>query len=431
VAIKSLHPQFAKDDALRAMLLDEATLTARIRHPNVVPTLDVVCDSDRVLLVMEYFEGIDLSILERAEVPAPVAAAIVGDVLLGLHAAHELCDDKGRPLSVVHRDVSPANVLVGVDGVARVLDFGVAKAASRRHVTQNQTVRGKLRYMSPEHLRGEAVDRRSDIYAVGVVLWELLAGRPLFESTNDAELARKIVRGKEDPPSRYSSEELSEALDRVVLKAIAVDRGARWATAQEMGKALTDALTAASRADVAARVKELGRSELDARARLVRGEGKRASAAEPEAAAVAAALTKSISRAAIAPARVPKRVALIGAGALAGAVLVGAGFIVGSRSAKATSVDPPASASAAVAAPPVASASAPQAPIAPASVSPSVPTPAALASSRSASGESNAGPPPAARPAPPTRRVKPSVDCSVPYSVDAKGNRHYNPESVE
>ena len=238
VAIKSMHPQFAKDEGFRAMFLDEASLTSRIRHPNVVPTLDIVVADSKVLLVMEYVDGVSLSTLVRAARAAGkplqlnVAVAIVVDALHGLHAAHELLDEDGQPLSVVHRDISPQNIHVGSDGHARVLDFGVAKAASRRYVTQSGEVKGKISYMSPEQLCGETVDRRTDIYAAGVVLWEVLTGHRLFDGTNEGEVVRKVLEGKLDPPSFRSDVELPLALDELVMKALAPKPELRFDTAE-------------------------------------------------------------------------------------------------------------------------------------------------------------------------------------------------------
>src|SRR4030088_3091893 len=160
VAIKSLHPQYAKDPDFVAMFLDEARLAARIAHPNVVPTLDVVSQGDDLLLVMEYVRGSALSRLVRPltqkgeRMPQRIAGSIVSGVLRGLHAAHEAKSEIGEPLDIVHRDVSPQNVLVGTDGIARVLDFGVAKAAGRCYTTRDGNIKGKVPYMAPEQLEG-------------------------------------------------------------------------------------------------------------------------------------------------------------------------------------------------------------------------------------------------------------------------------------
>jgi serine/threonine-protein kinase len=428
-AVKSLHPQFAKDEEFRTMLLEEAALTARLRHPNVVSTLDVVSSDRRLLLIMEYFEGVALAELAKRgrtdakPLPAQVAAAIVGDALRGLHAAHELRDDRGSALGVVHRDVSPQNIHVGIDGAARVLDFGIAKAAGRRRVTQTGEVRGTLGYMSPEHVRGDAVDRRSDVYAAGVVLWELLAGRRFFESKNDVDLARKILTGKSDPPSLFSSEELTEGLDHVVLKAIALDREERWATAEDMARALAEAIAASARDEVAALVKERGKSAIEGAARLARGEGTAELASEPEPRAVADVLTKSLTMGpqGARPRRLRGGVALLGASAVVCAAVTGAVFVHETRSASARATDGD---------------TAPRS-LAPTESTPASPVPSAASAAPSPTPQASSTPRASAvlrgTPAHPPagRRTKPNVDCSVPYTVDTDGVRHYNRECLE
>src|SRR3984885_9026799 len=190
VAIKRLHAQYAKDPDFFAMLLDEGRLAASIHHPNVVATLDVVASGDDLFVVMEYLHGAPLNTILRdtvrrgERIPPPVAAAIVAGALRGLHAAHEARDAGGALLGVVHRDVSPQNILVGVDGTARVLDFGIAKARGRAHATATGQIKGKFAYMPPEQLHGEELDRRADVYAAGVVLWESLVGGRLFLGTD-------------------------------------------------------------------------------------------------------------------------------------------------------------------------------------------------------------------------------------------------------
>src|SRR5437588_9653608 len=187
VAIKRLHPQFAKDPEFVTMFLDEARLCGRIRHPNVVPTLDVVTVEGEIFIVMEYVAGEALSKLLKTAwsrgvaMPPRVAATIVSSILHGLHAAHVAKDEHGRELGIVHRDVSPQNILVGGDGTSRVLDFGVAKARGRLQTTRDGQVKGKIAYMPPEQLSGGAVTRQSDIYAASVVRWEALAGRRLLD----------------------------------------------------------------------------------------------------------------------------------------------------------------------------------------------------------------------------------------------------------
>src|SRR5215472_13646045 len=178
VAIKRLHAHFAKDPEFVAMFLDEARLAARVVHPNVVPTLDVVALDGELFLVMEYVQGEALSRLWRAlrerdeRIPHRVVASCLTGVLHGLHAAHVATSERGEPLGIAHRDVSPQNVLVGMDGISRVLDFGISKASGRIQITREGRVKGKTGYMSPEQLSGGAVDRRTDIYSASVVLWE-------------------------------------------------------------------------------------------------------------------------------------------------------------------------------------------------------------------------------------------------------------------
>ena len=175
VAIKRLHRQYAQDPDFVAMFLDEARLVARIRHPNVVPTLDVTVTDGELFLVMEYIPGESLTRLiregtSRSDRMQPnVAATIIAGVLHGLHAAHEARGERNEPLGIVHRDVSPQNVLVGTDGAPRVLDFGVAKAAGRLQTTREGQLKGKLAYMAPEQFEGIAT-RASDVYSASVVL---------------------------------------------------------------------------------------------------------------------------------------------------------------------------------------------------------------------------------------------------------------------
>ena len=209
VAIKRLHANFATDPEFVAMFLDEARLAARIRHPNVVPTLDVVATHGEVFIVLEYVAGESLAKLWRAHhdkgeiVPIPFSMAIMAHTLHGLHAAHEVTDEHGEPLGMVHRDVSPQNVIVGTDGIARVLDFGVAKAAGRLQETGDSgALKGKLAYMAPEQLTGRSVSRQTDIYAASVILWELLTGKRLVDGDNDAQRAAKVLSAVETQESR-------------------------------------------------------------------------------------------------------------------------------------------------------------------------------------------------------------------------------------
>jgi len=242
LAIKRLHPPYAKDPEFVSMLLDEARLAARIRHPNVVQTLDVLEQDGELFVMLEYVHGESLSRLERAAesaqepIPIPVIAAIGAGFLHGLHAAHEATDDRGRPLGLVHRDISPQNVLVGRDGFARVLDFGVAKAAGRMRATREGEIKGKLAYMAPEHLHG-TVTRRSDIYAAGVVLWELIASRRLFDDAPDlAELFAGVSPAPERPGLERA--DVPAELESVVMRALRHDPEERFESAREMALAI-------------------------------------------------------------------------------------------------------------------------------------------------------------------------------------------------
>jgi serine/threonine protein kinase len=273
VAIKRLHPYYAKDPDFRSMFIDEARLAARIRHNNVVQTLDVVSSDDELFLVMELIQGESLARLLRnapagVRPPHPVVVSIMAGVLHGLHAAHEAIDEKGRPLGIVHRDVSPQNVLVGTDGVARVLDFGVAKATGRLQTTRDGQIKGKLAYMAPEQLRGE-VTRRTDIYAAAVVLWESLTGTRLFKADDEREIVSKILFAEPKPPSAVRGD-VDPALDEIVMRALAPDPGARFPTAREMALALEERVSIATVSQVGAWVERAGDSALAQRIDLVR-----------------------------------------------------------------------------------------------------------------------------------------------------------------
>jgi eukaryotic-like serine/threonine-protein kinase len=272
VAIKQLHPQFARSPEFVAQFLDEAQLTARIRHPNVVSVLDVVAREGELFVIMEFVEGEPLSRLVRfaqAPLPIPIASAILVQVLLGLHAAHEATTENGEPLEIVHRDVSPQNILVGVDGTSHILDFGVAKAASRVHTTENGQIKGKLSYMAPEQLRGADLDRRVDVFAAGIVLWELLAGQRLFARSDPGATVTAVLAGDIKPPSQFRPE-VSAALDALVLKALAPVVEQRFASAREMAIALENCAPPASSLKVSAWVESVAGDSLKERAQRLR-----------------------------------------------------------------------------------------------------------------------------------------------------------------
>jgi serine/threonine protein kinase len=273
VAVKRLHPHLARDMDFVAMFLDEARLAARVAHANVVSTLDVVSLASELFLVLEYIKGESLANLLKASVakgskpPVAVAVALVVDTLNGLHAAHEAKDETGAPLSLVHRDVSPQNILVGADGVSRVLDFGVAKAAMRLQTTREGQLKGKLPYMPPEQISGTAT-RASDVYAAAVALWETLACARLFKARTDAQLIHTVMTMEVPPPSRVRPEVPPE-LDRVVLKGLARDPKDRFATAHDMAVALDACVRPASANQVARWLEDLAGPALEARSALV------------------------------------------------------------------------------------------------------------------------------------------------------------------
>lgn len=274
VVIKRMKAELAENNEFVEMFVDEARLASRVQHPNVVSTLDVVRDGKELFIVMEYVHGRSLdeliatSQLRGEKIPPRIVSALGVQALLGLHAAHEATSDGGDPLSLVHRDFSPHNVLVDVDGAARVVDFGVAKAAQKLHKTRDGQVKGKWAYMSPEQVEGIDLDRRSDIFAAGIVLWEALTCRRLFHHENPARIATDIVYKDAPPPSKHAGACPPE-LDAVVLKALQKEPEARYATAKDMAKALREAQAPTDVLDVASWLEEIAGPDLEARAEQV------------------------------------------------------------------------------------------------------------------------------------------------------------------
>ena len=254
VAIKRLHAQFAKDPEFVAMFLDEARIAARVRHANVVATLDVVVLKGELFVVMDYVQGESLAQLwktakkKKERIPPRIFASILCGALHGLHAAHEAKNERGEPLGIVHRDISPQNVLVGVDGTARVLDFGVAKASGRIQNTREGHLKGKIAYMAPEQIRG-SVSRASDVYAAAIVAWEALTGKRLFACADEVSTMAKVIEARADPPSQVAPG-VPDAFDAVILKGLAVDVADRYATAREMALALEKCAGVASPSEV-------------------------------------------------------------------------------------------------------------------------------------------------------------------------------------
>ncbi|MCU0673296.1 MAG: serine/threonine protein kinase [Myxococcota bacterium] len=249
VALKRIHPHLARDPRFATMFLDEARIAARIHHPNVCGVHEFGEVEGVYYLTMPYLVGEPLHrVLREAASTTPalrderpwMISRLVVDACEGLHAAHELRDEAGQLLEVVHRDVSPQNLLVGYDGSARVLDFGVASARHRHYRTSTGEVKGKFAYLAPEQLEGKTADRRVDVWALGVVLWEGLAGRRLFARENMAASVRAVSQDPIPPLSDFV--DLPDEIQRVVDRALARDRDARYATAREMGRDLLHAL---------------------------------------------------------------------------------------------------------------------------------------------------------------------------------------------
>jgi eukaryotic-like serine/threonine-protein kinase len=290
VALKLTHAHLRDELGYCGDLIEEAKLGVRVRHANVVATVDVGEDPCGVYLVMEYVEGESLSGLLRlsaatgSALPVPIGIRILLDALAGLHAAHELTDESGASLGLVHRDFSPQNILVGTDGVARLTDFGVAKAASRLGHTATGLVKGKLGYMAPEQARGQVTDRRCDVWAAGVVAWETLTGRRLFRARNTVATLLELVT-REPPRIRSLFPEVPRAIDEAVARALTPDPERRCASAADFADALRDAcesaqLIATSR-EVARHVRALVGARLcERRARAIEVSSLRARTAE-------------------------------------------------------------------------------------------------------------------------------------------------------
>jgi eukaryotic-like serine/threonine-protein kinase len=249
VVIKRVLARWAHRRDFRAMFVDEARIVSGIRHPNVVSMLELGDDGDALYLVMDYLEGEALHVVSRylaadgARLPPFVAAHVIAEACAGLHAAHEHVDADGLPQGVVHRDVSPQNVFVCYDGTVRVIDFGVAKAVNRETKTEAGAVKGKFGYMSPEQVGGENVDRRTDLFALGVILWELLTGRRLFQRSNHLETVKATCFEPISTP-RETDASVPEVLDRIVMRALERDPDERYRTANEMRRELVNAIHA-------------------------------------------------------------------------------------------------------------------------------------------------------------------------------------------
>ncbi|AKF09300.1 serine/threonine protein kinase [Sandaracinus amylolyticus] len=251
-----MHPRLSEDSGLIRMFVDEAKLTARIEHPNVVHVEELGESEGTYYLVMEYVHGCSLAQLMRSlgrskrRLSPLVAVAICARVAEGLHAAHETTGDDGQLLNIVHRDVSPQNILLSHRGHVKLIDFGIAKAKLDRGETNTKSLKGKVRYMAPEQATTGRVDRRTDLYALGIVLWELLTMRRLFSGRTEFEILMQVRKPRVVPPSRYATEIPAE-LDAVVMRALSTSPDERFANAKELRRQLVRALPRAAGIDSA------------------------------------------------------------------------------------------------------------------------------------------------------------------------------------
>lgn len=247
VALKRIHKHLAGNSNFVDMLVDEARLASRINHPNVCQVLDFGCDDSGYYIALEFMSGQTLQSIFEALVSKPATLAharhqfivsrIIASLAQGLHAAHNLRGDDGLSLEVVHRDVTPHNLFLLYDGMPKVTDFGVARARSRIHQTADGVLKGKLAYMAPEQISRRPLDRRADVFALGVVFWELLTGRRLFDYKSEAETLTAVCSGGVPAPSRYQAN-ISPQLDSIVLRALSIREVERYQTARELSGAI-------------------------------------------------------------------------------------------------------------------------------------------------------------------------------------------------
>jgi eukaryotic-like serine/threonine-protein kinase len=289
-AIKLMHAHLAEERMFVDMLRDEARIAAHIHHPNVVPIVDFGQDEGLYYAVMEYIDGCSFSALlgrNRQARPAGLVVPVLIDALEGLHAAHTLNTLEGTELKLVHRDVSPQNILVGADGIGRITDFGIAKAETRITSTQPGIRKGKISYMAPEQIQedGEHVDHRADVFAAGAVLWGALTGGSLFRGASDGATLHAILHKAVPPPSEAGLKPPA-VFDAICLRALERNPDKRFQSALEMAEALRDALGSlgikSSRAELATWVKGSFSAELSARNQAIRTVMQRSSPPDPD-----------------------------------------------------------------------------------------------------------------------------------------------------
>lgn len=246
VAIKRVLPHLSEKKKFIAMFLDEARLSAHLSHSNVAQVFDIGVGDNAFFIVMEFVDGADLkavidTIRERGEFPVEEACFIALKICEGLAYAHELLDAEGRPLNIVHRDVSPPNVLITKHGEVKIVDFGLAKASSQLEQSEPGIIKGKFSYLSPEAAQGFEVDHRTDIFAVGIILWEMLAGRRLFLGETDFATVKQVQQAVVPPISEINPR-APRALDAILARALARDPNERYQSARELGVALNEFL---------------------------------------------------------------------------------------------------------------------------------------------------------------------------------------------
>ncbi len=247
LVVKRLLPHLSEDDEFIAMFLDEARIAALLNHPNIAQIYDLGEVDGIYYIAMEYVHGEAIAevnkraIQRKGSMPLALKCRVISDAAAGLDAAHHARSPSGRKLALIHRDVSPQNVLVGFNGAVKIIDFGVAKAANKfSHTTAGQ-IKGKHAYMSPEQAKGEPLDHRSDVFGLGTVFYELLTNTRLFKRESELATLKAVVGAKVTPPSEVV-QSLPKALDAVVLKALARNRDERFATAGDMQLAIEDFL---------------------------------------------------------------------------------------------------------------------------------------------------------------------------------------------
>ncbi len=271
VAIKTMLPGLIDDPQFERMFLDEASLASQVRHPHVIEIMDLGEQDGILYIVMEWVDGEPISVIlkyaaARGGIPLPVAVHVAIQASRGLHAAHELRDDTGSLVGLVHRDVSPQNVLLTYDGVVKVVDFGVAKVTNRASSeTRAGQLKGKIAYMSPEQLKGDKIDRRTDVFAMGIMLYMMTTGRHPFRGDDEPSTIRQITAEEPAVPPSALVANYPPALEQVVMQAIAKDPAKRLPTANDVVVALTRAMPPATDEEVAAFLRTLLPDRLEKR----------------------------------------------------------------------------------------------------------------------------------------------------------------------